>query len=332
MSTKGGKGFINHGATCYLNSALQCLSHIDILSDNNFKNQVIKYKKGNTPLVDEWLNIQNQMWTGENNDSIDSSKLIEIFTKKCQDENIYFESFQQNDASEFLNYFLDFIHNEISRKININIQGTVKNKLDKLYHNNLKIYEKHFKNSYSYIIEQFYSSLLSLTQCPHCNNTNDNHEPLSILTLTLKNGYKSLYNCIDEYVKKTTLDDENKLKCEKCNNYVNSNKKVVFWDLAPILIILLKKYDENGVISNYIEYPTELYMNDYCINYKEKSTKYQLSGLIIHNGGLNSGHYYSICKNKSENKWKVFNDTNVFDIDQNKIFNNHPYCLFYRRV
>ena len=123
-----------------------------------------------------------------------------------------------------------------------------------------------------------------------------------------------------------------KLKCEKCNNYVNSSKKLVFWDIGSVLIILLKKYNENGIISNYIDYPIELDMNDYCINYKEKSTKYQLSGLIIHTGGLNSGHYYSICKNTLENKWKVYNDTNVFDIDQKKIFNNHPYCLFYKRV
>ena len=40
----------------------------------------------------------------------------------------------------------------------------------------------------------------------------------------------------------------------------------------------------------------------------------------------------NFCKNTSENKWKVYNDTQVFDIDQNKLFNNHPYCLFYRRV
>ena len=257
MSIKGNKGFINHGNTCYLNSALQCLSHIDILSDNNFKNQIIKYKRGNTPLVDEWLNIQNQMWSDDNNNSINSSNLIQIFIKKCKDENIYFESFQQNDASEFLNYFLDFIHNEISRKINMDIKGNIKTKLDELYHNNLKTYEKHFKNNYSCIIENFYSSLLSLTQCPICNHTTDNHEPLSILTLTLKNGYKSLYDCIDEYVKKISLDDDNKLKCDKCNDYVNSNKKLVFWNLAPILIILIKKYNENGIISNFIEYPTK---------------------------------------------------------------------------
>ena len=53
-----------------------------------------------------------------------------------------------------------------------------------------------------------------ITQCPECNNTTDNHEPLSIITLTLKSEYNSLYDCIDEYVKKISLDDDNKLKCE----------------------------------------------------------------------------------------------------------------------
>ena len=41
----GNRGFINFGATCYLNSALQCLSHIDVLNDNKFKEHCIKYKK-----------------------------------------------------------------------------------------------------------------------------------------------------------------------------------------------------------------------------------------------------------------------------------------------
>ena len=331
--SKGNKGFTNHGATCYLNSALQCLSHIDILSNDNFKNQVIKYKKKNSSLVTEWMNIQNKMWSDENNEPINSMELIELFMNKCNDENIYFESFDQNDASEFLNYFLDFIHNDISRKININIQGTAKTRLDKLYYKNLITFEKHFKKNYSYIIENFYSSLLSLTQCPLCNHTTDNHEPTSIITLTLEKGFTSLYDCIDEYTKKISLDDDNKLKCGKCNEYVNSDKKFMFWDLANVLIILLKKYNgDGGIISNYVNYPINLNLDKYCLNYKSKSTQYELSGLIIHNGGLNSGHYYSICKNTLENKWKVYNDTQVIDIEESRLFNNHPYCLFYKRV
>ena len=115
--------------------------------------------------------------------------------------------------------------------------------------------------------------------------------------------------------------------------YFQFSKKTLFSDSKYIYRDkLIKKYNENGVISNFVKYPTKLNMNSYCLNYKEKSTNYELSGLIIHNGGLNSGHYYSICKNTLENKWKVYNDTNVYNIDQNKIFDNHPYCLFYKRV
>ena len=61
----GNKGFVNYGATCYLNSALQCLSHIDILNDDKFKEQVTKYKKDETPLLDEWFEIQDKLWSND---------------------------------------------------------------------------------------------------------------------------------------------------------------------------------------------------------------------------------------------------------------------------
>jgi ubiquitin carboxyl-terminal hydrolase 8 len=328
--SQGNKGLKNNGNTCYLNAVIQCLSHIDILSDNNFKQDVIKYKKNNSPLLDEWLNIQNQMWISDNNNNIDPINLINIFNKKCLSEKIYFESFEQNDASEFLERFLEFIHKELSRKININIKGTSKTHLDKLYFNNLKSQQKHFKD-YSYIIEQFYSSILSLTQCPICKYKTDNHELSTILTLSLKNEFKSLYDSLDDYINLELLDDDNKLKCDNCNDYVNSRKKLIFWDVSPLLIILIKKYNRNGIISSYIEYPIELDMDKYSMNYKDKSTKYTLSGLCIQQGGLNSGHYYSICKNSLENKWNIYNDNHVEEILEKDIFNNHPYLLFYKR-
>lgn len=331
--SQGNKGFKNNHNTCYLNAALQCLSHIDILSNNDFKQQIIKYKKNNTPLLDEWLNIQNQMWSLDNNNNIiDPINLINIFNQKCITDKIFFESFEQNDASEFLERFLEFIHKELSRKISINIKGNPKTPMDKWYYNNLQAQREQFNNNYSYIIEQFYSSILSLTQCPGCGHKTDNHELSTILALSLKDNFKSLYDSLDDYVKTEILDDDNKLKCENCNEYVNSRKIMVFWDIAPILIILVKKYNENGILYNRIDYPMELDMNKYCMNYKENSTKYELSGICIQRGGLNGGHYYSICKNSLDNKWKIYNDNQVGDINENDIFNSHPYFLFYKRI
>ena len=63
------------------------------------------------------------------------------------------------------------------------------------------------------------------------------------------------------------------------------------------------------------------------------TTKYEpLYGTCVHLGGLNGGHYYSICKNKLDNCWRVYNDSNVSKINESEVFNNHPYCLFYKRV
>ena len=328
----GNNGLQNHGNTCYLNSAIQCLSHIDILNNSNFKKQILKYKKNISPLINEWLDIQNKMWSPGYTDIINLKNLINIFKQKCISDGRFFESFAQNDASEFLNHFLEFLHDDISHSVTMTIQGEKKNTLDKLYYNNLKSLETHFKKSYSYIVEQFYSSLLSLTQCPSCNKTTDNHEPISIITLTIMREFNSFYDCIDEYVKKISLDDDNKFKCEKCNEYVNIDKKTHFWDLPPILIFLIKKYDVNGVFDNSIQYPMKLDMNNYCLNYKENTMDYELRGLIIHTGSLGGGHYTAICKNNIDNKWHKYDDANVSDIDEDNLFNINPYCLFYKRV
>ena len=329
----GNRGFINFGATCYLNSALQCLSHIDILSNEKFKNHFYKYKKDNTPLLNEWFDIQEKMWSDNNGGAIHTMNFIKVFMDKCREKSIEFNSFIQNDTSEFLIYFLDFIHEEISRKIKINITGNSNTTISKLYINNLIQFRNTFENDYSYIIENLHSRTLNITGCSECNYKTDNHESVQIISLTMHSNYNSLYDCFNEYTKTNILDNDNKWKCDKCNNLVNPEKKTIFWEFSPIIVLLIKKYNENGVIENRIDYPLTLDLDNYHLNYKKKSNKYNLCGTCVHIGGLNGGHYYSICKNNIDNQWRVYNDSNVSSaIDETEVFNNHPYCLFYKRV
>ena len=77
------------------------------------------------------------------------------------------------------------------------------------------------------------------------------------------------------------------------------------------------------------------------MNYAEQSMTYKLCSMSVQSGSLNGGHYYAICntdvkntnvKNMNNNKWKVFNDSNVFDIDFSDMMQQKPYCLFYKRI
>jgi hypothetical protein len=84
-----------------------------------------------------------------------------------------------------------------------------------------------------------------------------------------------------------------------------------------------------------------LNMNKYLNISKEDEVKdnfYELSGVLIHSGSLNSGHYYAYIKNE-ENEWFEFNDSTVTKIEYQDIEkaygdeNSHSnaYMLMYSR-
>ena len=153
-----------------------------------------------------------------------------------------------------------------------------------------------------------------------------------IISLTLEDEYTNIYDCLDEYTKTYQLDDENEWRCDRCKNLVQSKKKNQFWNLSPIIVILIKQYDTLMKKTNKIDFPLLLDMDDYCLNYKNNSLNYSLQGMCIQNGSLGGGHYYAICKNNLDNKYRIYNDTNVRDISEEDVLNEMPYCLFYKRV
>ena len=119
---------------------------------------------------------------------------MKSFINKCNENDVYFESFEQNDASDFLNTYMDFLHESIKRKVNITISGSPKNNYDKLKVKSIETWKNFFENSYSYIIVNFYSQLLSITTCPECSYYTSNHDPIMTINLTLKENYSTLYD------------------------------------------------------------------------------------------------------------------------------------------
>ena len=67
-------------------------------------------------------------------------------------------------------------------------------------------------------------------------------------------------------------------------------------------------------LNNYFEFPFELDMKDYLIeNNNEKNTLYELTGITIHFGVSDYGHYYDLIKSPNDEKWYKFNDNFVHE-------------------
>ncbi len=323
------KGFTNLGNTCYMNAALQCLCHLPQLNldcPDFIKDIKKRSNKSDVSVMKHLLNLQHAVWE-EGNKVVSTKGVLESFIKQCNKSNVYFESFQQNDTNDFLNTYMDFLHESIKRTVNISITGTPKNNYDRLKLKSIETWKNFFENSYSYIIVKFYSQLLTLTTCPNCDYYTSNHEPILSITLSLRDNYKTLYDCLNEFTDKETLDIENKWTCDKCKCKVQPKKEIKFWNLSDVLIFSIKTFRLNKKIEKHIDFPEELKMNDYCIN--KGDLTYTLSGICIHGGGLHGGHYYAMCKDYKQKKWRIHNDTHVTDTTLENVLSQTPYCLFY---
>lgn len=326
-------GFTNNGNTCYMNSALQCLSHLPIFHPTNetFRKNVNQYQKG-SPVLREWIRILKQMWNGSQGEVIQTLPFLREFIKHCRETDVYFESFQQNDSADFIRIFMDFIHHSVKREVRFTKQGDPTNKVERLKSEAVDSWESFFSKEYSFIIPYFYSQTLTMVNCPKCEYITTNFEPVMVITLTMKENYTSIYDCLNEYTEKHTTDAQSQWTCDECSQKVNPYKKTIFWKVSPVLIFQIKQYRKQGKLNHHIEFPETLNMKEYVVNQKNKNVSYTLSGICIHSGSLNGGHYYAMCKDYTKNTWNIHNDSNVTPTKLTNVLQQTPYCLFYTRI
>ena len=62
---------------------------------------------------------------------------------------------------------------------------------------------------------------------------------------------------------------------------------------------------------------------------KAETAVFDLIGLVVHKGNLNSGHYYSVCKHPWTNEWFEFNDKRVISLSAAEVGTYNPYLIFY---
>jgi ubiquitin carboxyl-terminal hydrolase 8 len=337
---KGYVGLENLGNTCFLNSCLQIMKEIKELPIILFNNSNQIKHNNDGILCKEWYQLNHMMAT--NNGTVRPSRFLDVLQNYAKSNNkVLFSGFLQNDVQEFFLLLITVLHNSISKKKNISINGNPKDEIDKIA---IKCYNEkanEYKKDFSDINELFQG--ISVTFIKGLETNNNSFKPdlytnliLPVFHIDDNKRYiaNNLYDCLNYYVNNEELTGENKWLNENTNKKENAIKYTRFWDFPKILFILLKRFTPDGrqKINNVIDFPiNDLDLSPYVCGYKPQNYKYELFGVCNHSGGLLGGHYTAYVKNKY-NEWIHYNDTNINIVhNTNEIITAKAYCLFYRK-
>lgn len=329
----GFTGLANCGNTCYINSCMQILSHtyelndmLDLYDETKLNNNV------DSIFLKQWNILRKMIWD-KNCVIAPMGFLKTLFAIAKHKQRDLFAGFQQNDVQEYLLFVIECFHNSMSKKVNMEISGHIKNDKDKIAIECYKMYKNMFEKDYSNCIEIFYGLQISQIKDIHTKEILRNiPEPFSVLSIPVTENTNDVYDCMNTYCETEILKDDNAWYNEKTKEKIAVEKQIVFWNLPNILIISLKRWNSQGrKINKIITSPVEdIDFSNYVHGYNKEAYRYDLYGICNHSGNVFGGHYTAYVKH-ANGKWYEFNDTQIREANTNELFSSRTYCLFYRK-
>jgi ubiquitin C-terminal hydrolase len=263
-----------------------------------------------------------------------------------------FSGHQQNDVAEFLMFLMDCFHTALSREVEMNVRGVARNATDRTAKECYEMMTDMFKKQYSEVLGIFYGVQLSIIEPLAAESKNGDtlsrkSEPFCILNLSFPNNgganafrAVSLFDCMEHHCTPEVLSGENAWFNEKTGKKQDVQKRLSFWSLPNVLIIVLKRFEMTARgYTRKIQTPVEVPcrradFSKYVIGYNKESYVYELFGVCNHHGGSPMGGHYTATIKNANGKWYGCNDTIVKEVPLtgDSIVSNLPYCLFYRKV
>ncbi|XP_045911369.1 ubiquitin carboxyl-terminal hydrolase 11-like, partial [Micropterus dolomieu] len=179
-------GLTNLGNTCFMNSALQCLSNTPPLTEYFLQSSYLEELNFTNPLgmkgeiAEAYADVIKQMWSGRH-----YSVVPRVFKTKVGHFASQFLGYQQHDSQELLSFLLDGLHEDLNRVKNkeyIELRDADGRPDQEVAE---EAWRNHRRRNDSVIVDTFHGLFKSTLVCPECRKISVTFDPFCYLSVPL---------------------------------------------------------------------------------------------------------------------------------------------------
>lgn len=317
-SSTGYAGLVNLAATCYMNSLIQQFYMMPALRRDLLRSPVVL---GPSEPLKENMVYQFHQLLGALQETVKGAHNPKEFMASYRDiEGNPADPNMQQDVSEFFNIVCGTLENSL--------KGTSDERLLQRNFGAVQV-----------------SQIKSLeAEYPFSSEREEDIYAIP-LDVRLKNNFS---DAMDLFVKQDMLEGDNKYKCDQYDRHIVAAKGNLIKTMSNTIIFHLMRFDfdlatyRKRKLNEYFNFPMRINMKRWTKSgqaqlalesagqpanealdeeFPEHYYEYQLTGILVHTGSADSGHYYSYVKERqsSTGQWVQFNDSVTSKFDPNNI-------------